>query len=66
MTKGAKDAPKLDMPKPLVEKKAEEPPKPVEDAEAEGHREKELQVAKEAYAAARAGSHRSPIRSRRS
>ena len=32
MTKGVKDAPKVETPKPLVEKKAEEPPKPVEDS----------------------------------
>jgi hypothetical protein len=34
MTKGVKDAPKVETPKPLVEKKAEEPPKPVEDSKA--------------------------------
>ena len=32
MTKGVKDAPKVETPKPLVEKKVEEPPKPVEEA----------------------------------
>ena len=40
LTKGAKDAPKAEEPKPLVEKKAETP-KPVERAEAKGRREKE-------------------------
>jgi len=48
LTKGAKDAPKLDMPKPLVEKKAEEPPKPVEDSKPKVTEKKEVQVAKEA------------------
>ncbi|MGB7010386.1 MAG: hypothetical protein WBD97_08260, partial [Pseudolabrys sp.] len=48
LTKGAKDAPKLDMPKPLAEKKAEEPPKPVEDSKPKITEKKELQVAKEA------------------
>ena len=47
LTKGAKDAPKLDMPKPLAEKKAEEPPKPVEDSKPKVTEKKELQVAKE-------------------
>ncbi|HEY8274326.1 MAG TPA: hypothetical protein VIG56_07220, partial [Pseudolabrys sp.] len=31
MTKGVKDAPKVEAPKPLVEKKTEEPPKPIEE-----------------------------------
>ena len=48
LTKGAKDAPKLDMPKPLAEKKAEEPPKPVEDSKPKVTEKKEVQVAKEA------------------
>src|SRR6476659_2716633 len=48
LTKGAKDAPKLDMPKPLVEKKAEEPPKPLEDSKPKVTEKKEVQVAKEA------------------
>ena len=41
MTKGAKEAPKLEMPKPLVEKMAE--PKPAEDPGAQDHREKRNQ-----------------------
>ena len=52
MTKGVKDAPKVETPKPLVEKKAEEPPKPVEEAKPKVTEKKELQAAKEAYAAA--------------
>src|SRR5262245_40641886 len=47
MTKGVKDAPKIETPKPLVEKKAEEPPKPVEDSKAKITEKKELQAAKE-------------------
>jgi outer membrane biosynthesis protein TonB len=48
MTKGVKDAPKIEMPKPLVEKKAEEPPKPIEEAKPKLTEKKELQAAKEA------------------
>ncbi|HEX5516416.1 MAG TPA: hypothetical protein VFX32_02355, partial [Pseudolabrys sp.] len=48
MTKGVKDAPKLETPKPLVEKKAEEPPKPIEEAKPKVTEKKELQAAKEA------------------
>ncbi|HET8545022.1 MAG TPA: hypothetical protein VFL68_10980 [Pseudolabrys sp.] len=48
MTKGVKDAPKVETPKPLVEKKAEEPPKPVEEAKPKITEKKELQAAKEA------------------
>ena len=48
MTKGVKDAPKVETPKPLVEKKAEEPPKPIEDAKAKITEKKEIQAAKEA------------------
>ena len=47
MTKGVKDAPKVETPKPLVEKKAEEPPKPVEDSKAKITEKKEVQAAKE-------------------
>ncbi|HEY7230519.1 MAG TPA: hypothetical protein VH558_09130 [Pseudolabrys sp.] len=47
MTKGVKDAPKVETPKPLVEKKAEEPPKPVEEAKPKITEKKELQAAKE-------------------
>ena len=47
MTKGVKDAPKLETPKPLVEKKAEEPPKPIEEAKPKVTEKKELQAAKE-------------------
>ena len=47
MTKGVKDAPKVETPKPLVEKKAEEPPKPVEEAKPKVTEKKELQAAKE-------------------
>ncbi|HET9687717.1 MAG TPA: protein TolA, partial [Pseudolabrys sp.] len=47
MTKGVKDAPKVETPKPLVEKKAEEPPKPVEDSKAKLTEKKEVQAAKE-------------------
>jgi colicin import membrane protein len=48
MTKGVKDAPKVGAPKPLVEKKAEEPPKPIEEAKPKVTEKKELQAAKEA------------------
>lgn len=47
MTKGVKDAPKLETPKPLVEKKSEEPPKPIEEAKPKVTEKKELQAAKE-------------------
>jgi outer membrane biosynthesis protein TonB len=47
LTKGVKDAPKVETPKPLVEKKAEEPPKPVEDSKAKILEKKEVQAAKE-------------------
>ena len=47
MTKGVKDAPKVETPKPLVEKKAEEPPKPIEEAKPKVTERKELQAAKE-------------------
>ena len=47
MTKGVKDAPRVETPKPLVEKKAEEPPKPVEDSKAKITEKKEVQTAKE-------------------
>ena len=47
MTKGVKDAPKVETPKPLVEKKAEEPPKPVEDSKAKITEKKEVQASKE-------------------
>ncbi|HET7382630.1 MAG TPA: hypothetical protein VFJ59_08610 [Pseudolabrys sp.] len=47
MTKGLKDAPKVETPKPLVEKKAEEPPKPVEDSKAKITEKKEVQAVKE-------------------
>src|SRR4029450_2542642 len=47
MTKGVKDAPKVEMPKPLVEKKVEEPPKPVEDSKAKLTEKKEVKAAKE-------------------
>lgn len=47
MTKGVKDAPKVETPKPLVEKKAEESPKPVEEAKPKVTEKKELQAAKE-------------------
>jgi len=47
MTKGVKDAPKVEKPKPLVEKKAEEPPKPVEDSKPKVTEKKEVQAAKE-------------------
>jgi colicin import membrane protein len=47
MTKGVKDAPKVETPKPLVEKKAEEPPKPIEEAKPTVTEKKELQAAKE-------------------
>src|ERR1044071_3320051 len=42
MTKGVKDAPKVETPKPLVEKKAEEPPKANQRGEAEDPGEKEM------------------------
>lgn len=48
MTKGVKDAPKVETPKPLVEKKTEEPPKPIEEAKPKVTEKKELQAAKEA------------------
>ena len=48
MTKGVKDAPKVETPKPLVEKKAEAPPKPIEEAKPKVTEKKELQAAKEA------------------
>ena len=48
MTKGVKDAPKVETPKPLVEKKAEEPPKPIEEVKPKVTEKKELQAAKEA------------------
>jgi len=47
MTKGVKDAPQVETPKPLVEKKAEEPPKPIEEAKPKVTEKKELQAAKE-------------------
>jgi colicin import membrane protein len=47
MTKGVKDAPKVETPKPLVEKKAEEPPKPIEETKPKVTEKKELQAAKE-------------------
>lgn len=47
MTKGVKDAPKVETPKPLVEKKTEEPPKPIEEAKPKVTEKKELQAAKE-------------------
>ena len=56
LTKGAKDAPKLDMPKPLAEKKAEEPPKPVEELETEDYREKRTAGGQGSVAAARSGA----------
>jgi len=48
MTKGVKDAPKVETPKPLVEKKSEEPPKPIEEDKPKVTEKKELQAAKEA------------------
>ena len=47
MTKGVKDAPKVEMPKPLAEKKAEEPPKPIEEAKPKITEKKEVQATKE-------------------
>jgi outer membrane biosynthesis protein TonB len=47
MTKGVKDAPKVEMPKPLAEKKAEEPPKPIEESKPKITEKKEVQAAKE-------------------
>jgi outer membrane biosynthesis protein TonB len=47
MTKGVKDAPKVEAPKPLVEKKTEEPPKPIEEVKPKITEKKELQAAKE-------------------
>ncbi|MFY9601658.1 MAG: cell envelope biogenesis protein TolA [Pseudolabrys sp.] len=47
LTKGVKDAPKVETPKPLAEKKAEEPPKPIEDSKAKITEKKEVQAAKE-------------------
>ena len=61
MTKGVKDAPKVETPKPLVEKKAEEPPKPVEDSKAKITEKKEVQATKE-MAPHPSRSHPSPIR----
>ncbi len=46
LTKGVKDAPKVETPKPLAEKKAEEP-KPIEDSKAKITEKKEVQAAKE-------------------
>ena len=53
LTKGVKDAPKVETPKPLAEKKAEEPPKPIEDSKAKITEKKEVQAAKEMSPAAR-------------
>jgi len=50
ITKGVKDAPKVEAPKPVVEKKAEEPPKPVEELKPKVTEKKELQAVKEAAA----------------
>lgn len=50
ITKGVKDAPKVETPKPVVEKKAEEPPKPVEELKPKVTEKKELQAVKEAAA----------------
>ena len=47
ITKGVKDAPKVEMPKPLAEKKAEEPPKPIEESKPKITEKKEVQTAKE-------------------
>jgi outer membrane biosynthesis protein TonB len=47
MTKGVKDAPKIEMPKPLVEKKSPEPPKPIEESKPKITEKKELQAVKE-------------------
>jgi outer membrane biosynthesis protein TonB len=47
MTKGVKDAPKVEMPKPVVEKKAEEPPKQIEETKPKVTEKKEIQAAKE-------------------
>ena len=47
LTKGVKDAPKVEMPKPIVEKKSEEPPKPVEESKPKVTEKKEVQTAKE-------------------
>jgi outer membrane biosynthesis protein TonB len=46
LTKGAKDAPKLETPNPLVEKKAEEP-KPIEEAKPKVTEKKEIQATKQ-------------------
>lgn len=51
LTKGVKEAPKPDKPKPLVEKKAEEPPKPVEEIKPPVTEKKEVAPAKEMTAA---------------
>jgi colicin import membrane protein len=61
MTKGVKDAPKLDMPKPLAEKKAEEPPKPIEDSKAKITEKKEVQAAKDSSPPPAAQSKPDPI-----
>lgn len=47
LAKGAKDAPKKEEPKPLVEKKAEEPPKPIEEMKPKvEEKKKEVQASK--------------------
>jgi len=61
MTKGVKDAPKVETPKPLVEKKAEEPPKPIEEAKPKVTEKKELQAAKDAAQPEPAPSKPDPI-----
>jgi colicin import membrane protein len=50
LAKGAKDAPKAEMPKPLVEKKAEEP-KPVEETKPKVTEKKEIEATKAEQAA---------------
>ena len=50
ITKGVKDAPKVEAPKPVVEKKVEEPPKPVEELKPKVTEKKEIQAVKEAAA----------------
>jgi len=47
ITKGIKEAKKVEPPKPLVEKKAEEPPKPVEDIKPKITEKKEIEAQKE-------------------
>lgn len=47
ITKGVKDAPKVEMPKPVAEKKAEEPLKPIEEVKPKITEKKEVQAAKE-------------------